>query len=56
MANLTRDSLQRIPDNINFAAEEEKVVKYWFEEKAFEKCLIQSKGKPKYDSDFLFSI
>ena len=48
MAGLTRESLQRIPDNINFAAEEEKTNQYWIEEKAFEKCLAQSKGKPRF--------
>lgn len=39
--------LQRIPESINFSEEEENVLKYWREEKVFENCLKQSKGKPR---------
>lgn len=44
---LDRSELERIPDNINFSKEEENVLKYWNEEKVFENCLKQSKGKPR---------
>lgn len=37
----------RVPENINFPQEEEKVLEYWREIKAFENCLKQSKGKPR---------
>lgn len=39
--------LQRIPESINFPGEEETVLKYWKDEKVFENCLKQSKGKPR---------
>lgn len=38
----------RVPESVNFSAEEEKVLKYWKDIKAFETCLKQSKGKPRY--------
>lgn len=41
------DDIYRVPENINFSEEEEKTLKYWSENKVFEKCLQQSKGKPK---------
>ncbi|XP_063703466.1 isoleucine--tRNA ligase, cytoplasmic-like [Culicoides brevitarsis] len=40
--------LKRVPENINFAEEEEKIQEYWKKENAFENCLKQSKGKPRY--------
>lgn len=40
-------NLTRVPENINFAEEEEKTLKYWKDEKTFENCLKQSKGKPR---------
>lgn len=41
------EELYRVPENINFPAEEEKTLKFWGDNKVFEKCLQQSKGKPK---------
>ncbi|XP_070500777.1 isoleucine--tRNA ligase, cytoplasmic [Chironomus tepperi] len=46
--NLTKADLERIPEHINFSKEEENILKYWNEEKVFENCLKQSKGKPRY--------
>ncbi|EDS43597.1 isoleucyl tRNA synthetase [Culex quinquefasciatus] len=48
MDNITAADLHRLPETINFPAEEEKVLKYWKDEKVFEACLKQSKGKPRY--------
>jgi isoleucyl-tRNA synthetase len=45
---IKRDDLSRIPENINFPEEEEVVMKYWKDTKAFETCLKQSKNKPRY--------
>lgn len=39
--------LQRMPESINFSQEEEGILKYWKDEKVFESCLKQSKGKPR---------
>lgn len=39
---------KRVPENINFPEEEEKIQEYWKKENAFENCLKQSKGKPRY--------
>lgn len=44
---LEKADLQRIPESINFPLEEENVLKYWKDEKIFENCLKQSKGKPR---------
>lgn len=41
------DAIYRVPETINFPEEEEKTFKYWAENKVFEQCLEQSKGKPK---------
>lgn len=41
------EELYRIPETINFPDEEEKTLKFWGDNKVFEKCLQQSKGKPK---------
>lgn len=41
------EELYRIPETINFPDEEEKTLKFWGDNKVFEKCLRQSKGKPK---------
>ncbi|KAL7017455.1 hypothetical protein ACKWTF_010388 [Chironomus riparius] len=46
--NLTKADLERIPEHINFSKEEENILKYWNDEKVFENCLKQSKGKPRY--------
>uniref|UniRef100_A0A1B0CA15 Isoleucine--tRNA ligase, cytoplasmic n=2 Tax=Lutzomyia longipalpis TaxID=7200 RepID=A0A1B0CA15_LUTLO len=40
--------MERVPENINFPEEEEKILEYWKKERCFEKCLQQSKKKPKY--------
>ncbi|XP_058119067.1 isoleucine--tRNA ligase, cytoplasmic [Anopheles ziemanni] len=48
MNNITTDEMTRLPEAINFPAEEEKVLAYWQTEKVFETCLKQSKGKPRY--------
>jgi isoleucyl-tRNA synthetase len=45
---LTRSDIERIAENISFPNEEENILKYWNEEKVFENCLKQSKGKPRY--------
>lgn len=47
-ASTSKQLVPRVPENINFPAEEEKILKYWKDIKAFETCLKQSKGKPKY--------
>lgn len=44
---LTRSDIERMAENINFPNEEENILKYWNEEKVFENCLKQSKGKPR---------
>lgn len=41
------DEIYRVPETINFPDEEEKTLKFWGDNKVFEKCLQQSKGKPK---------
>lgn len=41
------EEIYRVPETINFPEEEEKTLKFWDENKVFEKCLQQSKGKPK---------
>ncbi|XP_026849704.1 isoleucine--tRNA ligase, cytoplasmic [Drosophila persimilis] len=45
---LQRSDVCRVPENINFTAEEENVLQQWRDEKIFEKCSQLSKGKPKY--------
>lgn len=41
------EDIYRVPENINFPAEEENTLNYWHDNKIFEQCLQQSKGKPK---------
>lgn len=41
------EELYRVPETISFPEEEEKTLKFWGDNKVFEKCLEQSKGKPK---------
>lgn len=41
------DDIYHVPETINFPQEEEKTQKYWADNKVFEQCLQQSKGKPK---------
>lgn len=42
------DEIYRVAETINFPQEEEKTLKYWADNKTFEQCLQQSKGKPKW--------
>lgn len=46
-SSASNDEMYRVPETINFSQEEEKTLKFWSENKVFEKCLQQSKGKPK---------
>lgn len=39
--------IPRVPETIDFAKEEENVIKVWKEIDAFQTCLKQSKGKPR---------
>uniref|UniRef100_A0A336LLA8 Isoleucine--tRNA ligase, cytoplasmic n=1 Tax=Culicoides sonorensis TaxID=179676 RepID=A0A336LLA8_CULSO len=45
---MDESKMKRVPENINFPEEEEKIMEYWRKENAFENCLKQSKGKPRY--------
>ncbi|XP_011852262.1 PREDICTED: isoleucine--tRNA ligase, cytoplasmic [Mandrillus leucophaeus] len=40
--------VQQVPENINFPAEEEKILEFWTEFNCFQECLKQSKHKPKF--------
>lgn len=40
--------IQRVPESIDFPAEEEKILKLWESLNVFQTCLKQSKGKPRY--------
>lgn len=40
-------NIYRVPENINFSEEEEKTLNFWNKNKVFERCLLQSKGKPR---------
>uniref|UniRef100_A0A7N5P255 isoleucine--tRNA ligase n=1 Tax=Ailuropoda melanoleuca TaxID=9646 RepID=A0A7N5P255_AILME len=40
--------VQQVPENINFPAEEEKILQFWSEFNCFQECLKQSKQKPKF--------
>ena len=39
--------IYRVPETLNFPEEETKTQDYWEKNKVFEKCLIQSKDKPR---------
>lgn len=41
--------IPRVPETIDFAKEEEKIVAHWRKIDAFQSCLKQSKGKPRCD-------
>lgn len=41
------DVIYRVPENISFPAEEEKILQYWKDNQVFETCLKQSKDKPR---------
>lgn len=40
--------VQPVPENINFPKEEEHIIELWKKLDAFESCLKQSKGKPRF--------
>ncbi|RZF34931.1 hypothetical protein LSTR_LSTR011425 [Laodelphax striatellus] len=40
--------VQPVPENIDFPKEEEKILNLWKDINAFQECLKQSKGKPRY--------
>ncbi|KAF3816043.1 hypothetical protein GH733_016148 [Mirounga leonina] len=40
--------VQQVPENINFPAEEEKILQFWSDFNCFQECLKQSKHKPKF--------
>lgn len=39
--------VNRVPENIDFPKEEEKILKFWKDIDAFHSCLKQSKNKPR---------
>lgn len=40
--------VDRVPENIDFPKEEEKILKFWKEIDAFHTSLNQSKNRPRY--------
>ncbi|XP_044735427.1 isoleucine--tRNA ligase, cytoplasmic [Chrysoperla carnea] len=40
--------IPRVPEVIDFAKEEEKILKFWEDNEVFKTCLKQSKGKPRF--------
>ncbi|XP_022824460.1 isoleucine--tRNA ligase, cytoplasmic [Spodoptera litura] len=40
--------VNRVPENIDFPKEEEKILSFWKDIDAFQSCLKQSKNKPRY--------
>ena len=40
--------MEKLPETINFSKEEEIVLELWKKLDVFQKCLQQSKGKPRY--------
>ncbi|XP_070256993.1 isoleucine--tRNA ligase, cytoplasmic isoform X2 [Myotis yumanensis] len=40
--------VQQVPENIDFPAEEEKILQFWSEFNCFRECLKQSKHRPKF--------
>uniref|UniRef100_A0A8C2QZQ1 Isoleucine--tRNA ligase, cytoplasmic n=1 Tax=Capra hircus TaxID=9925 RepID=A0A8C2QZQ1_CAPHI len=40
--------VQQVPENINFPAEEEKILQFWSDFNCFQECLKQSKHRPKF--------
>ncbi|XP_014423441.2 isoleucine--tRNA ligase, cytoplasmic isoform X1 [Camelus ferus] len=40
--------VQQVPENIDFPAEEEKILQFWSEYNCFQECLKQSKHKPTF--------
>lgn len=48
MANSTTiQEIPRVPETIDFSAEEEKILTLWEKLDVFYTCLKQSKGKPR---------
>nr|XP_022904607.1 isoleucine--tRNA ligase, cytoplasmic [Onthophagus taurus] len=43
-----KQQIPRVPESINFSAEEEKIVTLWQKLDVFQTCLKQSKGKPRF--------
>lgn len=41
--------VDRVPENIDFPKEEEKILKFWKEIDAFHTSLNQSKNKPRFE-------
>lgn len=48
--------LAKIPEQIDFPGEEEKILSFWNAEKIFENCLKQSKDKPRYVKKLIFTV
>lgn len=44
--------VQQVPENIDFPAEEEKILQFWLKFNCFQECLKQSKHRPKYVNFF----
>lgn len=44
---LTDAMVERVPENINFPSEEEKILHFWNEKDCFQECLKQSKNRPR---------
>ncbi|XP_034724787.1 isoleucine--tRNA ligase, cytoplasmic [Etheostoma cragini] len=40
--------VEPVPESINFASEEEKILQFWQQKDCFQECLKQSKNRPKY--------
>lgn len=40
--------VESVSESINFSKEEEKILAYWTEKNAFQKCLEQSANKPRF--------
>nr|KAF6394782.1 hypothetical protein HJG59_006577 [Molossus molossus] len=40
--------VQQVPENIDFPAEEEKILQFWSKFNCFQECLKQSKHRPKF--------
>lgn len=48
MEKIAIESLHRVPETISFPLEEQKILKYWYQQKIFERCMQLSKGRPRY--------
>ncbi|XP_069332371.1 isoleucine--tRNA ligase, cytoplasmic isoform X3 [Eulemur rufifrons] len=45
---MSNKMVQQVPENINFPAEEEKILQFWSKSNCFQECLKQSKHRPKF--------